>query len=421
MGLTMPWRLPSLVMGLVFASAVWATDPWPQWRGPNRDGASAEKGLRDRWGEAPPLLWKAEGLGSGYAGAVVAGGLVCTMGTRDGKAVVIALRDQDGKELWAAEVGDSRGGACAAMCTPTLDGTRVYAVSGEGQLVCLKAATGERVWGKSYKRDFGGRTQDFGYAESPLVDGDKLICSPGGPQAGIVALDKRTGAELWRCALSFDGKAGGVGASYASAVVSQGAGVRQYVQLMKPGLVGVDAATGKQLWSYGRLGAINSPCTPLVRGDYVFAPCGWYVGSALLKLVPTGGGGVQAQEVYLLGPRKLATHSGGAVLVGDHVYASHVHGGMPQCVELRTGKLLWGRGRGPGSGPAAVAYADGHLYFRYEDGAVALVAATPEKYQLRGQFQAPDGGGGLAHPAISGGRLYLRGRGALYCYDLRKR
>jgi len=322
--------LLSLVGSLAVASAVWASDTWPQWRGPNRDGTSSAHGLLDRWEDAPPLVWKAQGLGEGDAGAVVDGGVVCTMGNRKGKTVVIALSDKDGKEIWATEVGDSRG-RFSAMCTPTMDGERIYAVSGEGRLVCLKTSGGGRLWSKSYKEDYDGQTQQFGYAESPLVDGGKLICSPGGPRAGVVALHKKTGAELWRCPLSFDGKTEGAGASYSSVVISHGAGVKQYVQLMKAGLVGINAETGKQLWSYGRLGAINSPCTPIVRGDYVFAPCGWYVGSALLKLVRQGDG-VEAKEVYLLEPGKLATNSGGAVLVGDYVYASHVHSGMPYCI-----------------------------------------------------------------------------------------
>jgi outer membrane protein assembly factor BamB len=333
--------------------------------------------------------------------------------------MVIAVGDRDGKELWATTIGISGGNESAAMCTPTIEGGHVYAVSWDGKLVCLKTATGEQVWGKDFKRDYDGATQQFGYAESPLVDGDKLICSPGGPGAGVVALDRKTGKELWRCPTLFDGKEG-VGASYSSVVISHGAGVKQYVQLMKEGLVGIDAATGKQLWGYGRLSAINSPCTPIVRGDYVFAPCGWYVGSALLKLVPAGDGGVEANEVYLLEPRKLSTNSGGAVLVDDHVYGSHVHNGMPQCVEFLTGKVVWEKDRGPGSGPAAVAYADGHLYFQYENGVVALVAATPDQYQLKGLFRAPGNRGSLAHPAISNGRLYLRVQDAIYCYDLKK-
>jgi outer membrane protein assembly factor BamB len=139
-----------------------------------------------------------------------------------------------------------------------------------------------------------------------------------------------------------------------------------------------------------------------------------------LKLVPAGGG-VQAKEVYLLEPQKLATNSGGAVLVGDHVYGSHVATGMPHCIELLTGKLLWKKGRGPGAGPAAVAYADGNLYFHYENGVVALVAATPDNYQVKGRFRTPDGGRSLAHPAISDGLLYLREQDVLYCYDLRKK
>jgi len=331
---------------------------------------------------------------------------------------VIAVNDKDGKEIWGTEIDDSGDRVFGSMCTPTMDGERVYAVSGNGHLVCLKTATGERVWARSYTQDFDGHTQDFGYAESPLIDGDKLICSPGGPKAGVVALDKKTGAELWRCALSFDGKTGRVGASYASVIISHGAGVKQYVQLMKAGLVGIDAKTGKQLWSYGRLGAINSPCTSIVRGDYVFAPCGWYVGSALLKLVPTGDGGVEAKEVYLLEPRTLSTNSGGAVLVGDYVYGSHVQGGMPQCIEFLTGKVMWEKGRGPGSGPAAVVYADGHLYFQYENGVLALVAATPDKYELKGQFQTPGDRNSLAHPAISNGRLYVRDEKELICLQL---
>jgi outer membrane protein assembly factor BamB len=411
----------SLLLGWVLASAVCAFAGWPQWRGPHRDGVAAEKGLRHHWDEALPLLWKTQGLGDGYAGVVVDRGIVCTLGAHQGKTTVIALSDKDGKELWGAEIADSGGrGESAAMCTPTIDGERVYAVSGDGHLVCLKLATGERVWRKSFKEDYDGQTQQFGYAESPLVDGDKLICSPGGPKAGIVALDKKTGDELWRCALSFDGKMDQVGASYASVVISHGAGVRQYVQLMKAGLVGVDAATGKQLWSYSRLGAINSPCTPIVRGDYVFAPCGWYVGSPLLKLVPSADSGVEAKEVYLLEPSQLATNSGGAVLVGDYVYGSHVSTGMPQCIELLTGKLMWEKGRGPGSGPAAVIAAEGHLYLVYENAVVALVAATPEKYHLKGRFRLPGGRGSLAHPAISNGRLYVRAQDTLYCYDLRK-
>lgn len=397
-----------------------SADSWPQWRGPNRDGASAEKDLLDHWKDTPPLVWKAQGLGNGYAGAVVAGGIVCTMGHRNGKTTVLAFNDKDGKEIWATGIGDSGGWAYSSMGTPTLDGARVYAVSGNGNLVCLKTANGEHLWGKSFKEDYDGHTQQFGYAESPLIDGDTLICSPGGAKAGIVALDKKTGAELWRCALTFDGKAG-IGASYTSVVISHAAGVKQYVQLMQSGLVGIDAKTGKQLWSYGRLAAINSPCTAIVRDDHVFAPCGWYVGSALLKLAPVAGGGVAAKEVYLLQPQKLATNSGGAVRVGDYVYGSHVHTGMPQCIEFLTGKLMWEKGRGPGSGPAAVLYADGHLYFQYENGVMALVAATPEKYQLQGQFPLPGPSNSLAHPALSNGRLYVRLQDVLCCYDLRKK
>jgi outer membrane protein assembly factor BamB len=419
----MPRRL-SLVIGLAVASAVWA-DTWPQWRGPNRDAVSTEKGLLDRWEEAPPLVWKAHGLGSGYAGAVVGDGLVCTMGERDGKMTVIAVSDKDGKEIWATEINETdvdatTSGYSSPQSTPTMDGERVYALSPGGHLVCLQTTTGERLWEKSYKRDFGSRRPYFSYSESPLVDGDKLICSPGGAEAGVVALDKKTGAERWRCALSFQPK-NSFGSCYASMVLSHGAGVKQYVQFMAEGVVGIEAETGKELWRYSGTSGLSNICTPIVRGDYVYIPCGYYAGSALLKLMPKGDG-VEAKEVYFVGINKLRTDSGGAVLVGDYLYASDVSSGSPQCIEFSTGKMMWPRKRSPGSGAAAVVYADGHVYFRYENGVMLLVAATPGKYQLKGQFQTPGNERECwAHPAISNGRLYLRNDDTIYCYDLRKK
>jgi len=193
------------------------------------------------------------------------------------------------------------------------------------------------------------------------------------------------------------------------------------VQFVGEGVIGVDAETGKELWHYTGVTGASNLCTPVVRGDHVYIPCGYYTGSALLKLEPTGDGGVRARQVYFVDIRKLRTESGGAVLVGDYLYQSHIGTGSPQCVELLTGKMRWPRQRSPGSGSAAVVYAEGHVYFRYANGVVLLVAATPEKYQVKGQFKAPGGGDCWAHPAISNGRLYLRSHDAIYCYDLKKR
>src|SRR5262245_15653985 len=417
-------HLPSLVVGLAFASGECAFDPWPQWRGPNRDAVSAEKGLLDRWDKAPPLVWKAEDVGNGYAGAVVDNGMVCTIGERDGKFFVSGVNDKDGKLIWTTEIVEKDVDKARdwnhTASTPTMDGERVYALTKGGFLACLKTATGERVCQKSYKHDFGGVRPHFPYCESPLVDGDKLICTPLGNNAVMVALDKKTGKTLWRCKTTFKEKSG-FGSCYASPVISHGTGVKQYVQFVGEGVIGVHADTGRELWHYAGVTGASNLCTPIVRGDYVYIPCGYYNGSALIKLEPTGNGGVQAKQIYHVGIDKLRTESGGAVLVGDYLYQSNLGAGSTECVEFLTGQMMWERKRSPGSGSAAVVYADGHVYFRYANGVMLLVAATPDKYQLKGQFKTPGNSGDCwAHPAISNGRLYLRNHDAIYCYDLRK-
>ena len=427
----MPHRLLSFVIAIMVASAVWGFDDWPQFRGPNRNGLSTEKGLLDRWDEAPPLVWKAEGLGIGYSGVAVSRGIACTMGDRNGKNTVICLSDKDGKEIWATEIDkawkDNKGWP-GSRCTPTIDGERIYAVSPFGHLVCLKTATGELVWEKFYQKHFEVHQHGFGFSESVLVDGDKLVCAPGGEgvmvkgkhkqgDAGIVTLNKYTGAEIWRCKMT------PAGTCHSSIVISNACGVKQYVQVMNMGLIGVHAETGKLLWRYDRGFLSQSNIViPLVRDDYVFVGIGWGTGGASLVKVERDGEGFKAREVYHIPPSKLSIRNGAAVLVGDHVYTCHQTNGSPRCLELLTGKMTWENRRGPGRGQAAIMYADGHLYYRYHDGVVALIAANPDKYQLKGTFQIPGARAeGYAHPSISNGRLYLRERDALFCYDIKKK
>jgi outer membrane protein assembly factor BamB len=421
-------RLPALTCAIVLGvSGATLAEDWPQWRGPNRDGASRETGLLPEWGPSgPPLAWKAGALGAGFSSVAVAAGRVFTLGDRDGVQQVVALSAEDGKILWTARVGapwvDEMPGP---RSTPTVDGDLVYALGTEGDLVCLEAATGKERWRKSLVSDFGGFMMSiWKFSESPLVDGDRLIVTPGGADAALVALDKRSGRELWRTALgSAPGPRGKAGAAYSSAVISNGAGVKQYVQLLGQGLVGVRAADGKLLWSYNKIAndVANIP-TPIVKGDLVFASTGYQTGAALLKLVPKAGG-VEAQEVYFLDSKSLQNHHGGLVLVGDHVYAGHGHNrGYPICVELATGRIAWGGElRNAGTGSAAVAYADGRLYFRYQNGVVILIEATPEGYRERGSFTIPDvKHPSWPHPVISGSRLYLREQETLYVYDVKK-
>jgi outer membrane protein assembly factor BamB len=417
---------PVLVSAVVsFADPLRGGD-WPQFRGPNRDGISSDTGLLTTWGTAgPPLAWKASGIGAGFSSVAVTGGRIYTMGDRGGAQTLMALDQTSGKPIWSTRVGptwdDEMGGPRG---TPTVDGDRVYAIGTEGDLVCVDAATGREQWRKSLPRDFGGRMMSmWKFSESPLVDGDRLVFTPGGPNAFIVAVDKRTGRELWRTAAPSLGPRGREGAGYSSIVVSNGAGVRQYVQLTGRGLVGVRADNGKLLWGYNRVAndVANIP-TPIVKGDLVFASTGYQAGSVLLKLVPSAQG-VDAQEVYFLEARTLQNHHGGLVLVGDHVYGGHGHNrGFPIAVELATGKVAWGGDiRNAGTGSAAVTYADGHLYFRYQNGVVILIEATPAGYKEKGSFTIPDvNNPSWPAPVVSGGRLYLREQDTLYAYDVRK-
>jgi outer membrane protein assembly factor BamB len=259
------------------------------------------------------------------------------------------------------------------------------------------------------------------FSESPLVDGKRVIVTPGAKDAALVALNKKTGKEIWRAALPDLGEEGTDGAGYSSVVISEAGGIRQYVQFLGRGVVGVDAKSGRFLWGYNRIAnGVANIATPIVAGEHVFASSGYGTGSVLLKLSPTGDG-MKAEEVYFLSADVMQNHHGGLILHGDHVYTGTGHNkGFPLCVELKSGKVAWGPERNEGTDSAAIAYADERLYFRYQNGVMVLVEATPEGYRERGSFMIPDVElQSWPHPVIIGGRLYLREQDNLFCYDLR--
>ncbi len=422
----------TLVLAMSAALAFPAAAPspeWPQWRGPNRDAIAQETGLLTQWPEAgPSLAWKASGLGGGFSSLSISGGRIYTLGDRQGSQQVVAMNLADGKIVWTAKVGstweDEYGGPRG---TPTVDGDRVYALGTEGDLVCLQAATGKEVWRKNLAKDFGGQVMSsWKWAESPLVDGDRLIVTPGVPSATLVALDKKTGKEVWRAATPSLGSQGKDGAGYSSVVISNGGGVKQYVQLTGRGLVSVRAQDGKFLWGYNKVANdVANISTPVVRGDYVFASTGYRTGSALVKLSKAGDG-AKADEVYFLPSKTLQNHHGGLVLIGDHIYGGHGHNrGYPICVEMATGKVAWGgEGVEPthgGTGSAAVTAADGHLYFRYQNGRMVLIEAKPQGYKVTGTFTIPGvDHPSWSHPVVAGGKLYLREQDNLYVYNLKR-
>jgi len=425
-------------------------DGWPQWRGPRRDGISTDTGLLQEWPEAgPKLAWKSSGLGGGFSSVAVTGGKIYTMGdilppppadappadpkakkkgggAPTGKQFVFALDGNDGRILWQTEVGLSfeQTGYFGPRCTPTIDGDRVYVTTTDGALYCLNAADGKVIYSKNLKTEFGGRMMSgWAWSESPTIDGDKLLITPGGIEAGMVALDKMNGKELWRSKFEIEGENGKDGAAYSSIVVSNGGGRKQYVTIVGRGCIGVDAETGKFLWSYNRIAnpTANIP-TPIVRDDHVFCTTGYGGGgAALLKLVKDGDG-VKAEEVWYKPAKEFQNHHGGVILVGDNLYCGNGHNkGFPICVEFLTGKTVWDGGRGPGSGSAAVTAADGQLYFRYQDGTMALIELSPAGYKLNGTFKIPDcENPSWQHPVVVGGKLYLREQDNLFVYDVKK-
>ncbi len=406
----------------LYAAAV--DGDWPRWRGANLDNISTEKGLLDKWpADGPKLAWKARNLGGGYSSVAVVGDRIYTMGGRSGRVMLFALNREDGKEVWAAEVG--RGND--PNCTPTVDPEAglVFALSKDGDFACIDAKTGDVKWKKSFPRDFGGKMHSsWGYSESPLIDGDRVIVTPGAPDAQIVALNKTTGETIWKSTLPDLGRKGTDGAGYSSIVISSAGGVKQYVQLVGRGCIGVDAKTGKYLWGYNRVanGTANVP-TPIIKDNFVFTTSGYGDGgSALLQIVKKGNA-FAVNEVYYKSNNELQNHHGGLVMIGNHIYGGHGHNkGFPFCLEWKTGKVLWLQENNEISGrqSAAVTYAEGHLYFRYQDGTVTLVAASPRGYQEKGKFTIPRKGESWPHPVIAGGKLYLRNQDELLCYDVKK-
>lgn len=403
------------------------TEDWPQFHGPALDSICREEGLLQAWPEGgPKLLWTKEGLGRGYSTISIADGKFYTMGDRADVSgaetqFVLAFDLKSRKELWATPVGPphSDGGP---RSTPTVDGDLLYAIGTDGDLVCLETDTGSVCWKRSFVEDFDGKFMVvWKFSESPLVDGDRLICTPGGPDAMMVALNKRNGEVIWKCAMPDIGEKGADGAGYSSPVVAEICGVRQYIQILGRGVIGVEAATGRFLWGYNPIASTVANITrPVVRGDYVFVTTAYNVGSALLK-ISSDGDAFQADEVYFLKGREFQNHHGGVILLGDYIYGGHGgNRGDPACIEFGTGEIAW-KERAPARGSAAVLYADGHIIFRYDRGEVLLIEASPEAMKIKGRFTAvEDDGPAWPHPVIHQGKLYLRHSNLLVCYDLRQ-
>jgi outer membrane protein assembly factor BamB len=407
-------KAPRAALVTVLAIAAGATlvaADWPQWQGPERTRISKETGLLKQWpSSGPALLWTATGLGNGYGSMAVAGERVFVQGTRGGNSIVVALNRADGKEAWSKALGravdDDRGPGPRG--TPTVDGDRLYVLTENGDLACLKT-DGTAVWQRNILKDFGGRQLRWLISESPLIDGAYVVVSPGGSGAGMVKLDKLTGKTVWTSKELSDS------AGYASAIVADVQGVRTYMTFTAGGGVGVRASDGKLMWRYDKAANnVANIATPIFSDNKVFFTSAYDTGGALLALTGQNGT-VSAQEVYFT--RQMKNHHGGVVLVNGYLYG--YDDSILTCLEFATGKRMW-RDRSVGKG--SVAFADGHLYLQSENNVVGLAEATPSGYVEKGRFQIPDKGlPSWAHPVISGARLYVRNQDYVAAYDIKEK
>ncbi|HTU16614.1 MAG TPA: PQQ-binding-like beta-propeller repeat protein [Gemmataceae bacterium] len=417
------------VPGAAQAQIKAAIGDWPAWMGADRTGVSHETGLLKEWPKGgPQLLWKVEDIGEGYSTPSVAAGKIFVISNRGlDNEFVIALSVKDGSKIWERRIGkvgnpDQRPPYPGSRSTPTVDGDAVYVLGSDGDLACFDAAKGEVRWTKNLRTEFDGKPGIWAYAESPLIDGDVLVCTPGGSKATLAAFNKKTGEVIWKCPVTLGGggRMPGNTAAYASAIVAPVGGVKQYIQFLTGGLVGVAAKDGKVLWKYEGVKGITNCTTPLFHDNSVFVSATGRgrsptSGSALLKLSAESGG-VTAKEVYH--NQDLANHHGGVVRVGGSVYGTNNNALL--CLDFKSGETKW-QDRSVGKG--SVAAADGRLYVRSENGEVALVEATPAAYKETGRFTQPDRSDKKAwpHPVIAGGRLYLRDQGVLLCYDVKQK
>jgi outer membrane protein assembly factor BamB len=402
-----------------------APGDWHQWRGPSRDGVSTETGLLQEWPQdGPKLLWETKGAGRGYSSLAIAGGKIYTLG--DGLSTVddkdeyaICFDDGTGKEIWKTKLGPAwtQGQASwqSSRSTPTLHGDKIYYMTPSGVLHCLSSADGKQLWKKSMKEDFKGGADMWGYSESPLIDGDNVIVTPGKVDHTMVALNKNTGEVVWSCKVE-----GNKGAGHSSIVISTIGSNKVYVQTSQSHIMGVRAGDGKLLWT-SPIGAISVIPTPIIKGDLVLAAAGYGKGATLLKQSPDGDG-IKVEKLYDY-KKELCNKHGGIVLVGDYLYGCADDKNQIYCAKLSTGEVEEGwKKRGSGKGSIAITAADGHLYARYSDGTMTLVKASPGSFQEVSKFTIPHSGDrpSWSHPVILNGKLYLREGDHVLCYEIKK-
>ena len=428
--------LPFMVMVVILAvNWMYANaQDWPQWRGANRDGVSKETGINLDWSaKKPPLSWTFRQAGFGYSAPTIVGTTLYCQGGSNGKDFAFALDVNTGNLKWKQELGaefvDQGNRGNGPRGSVTVDGDKLYLVRGGGQIHCLAAADGKLIWQQDFTADFGGRLMSgaqWGFSESPLVDGNLVIYTPGGSDGTMAALNKNTGAVVWRTKEWTDP------AGFSSAIVVEVGGIRQYIQQASKGVAGISAKDGKLLWktdnSAYRTAVIP---TPVFNDNVVYVTNGYNGGCMCIRLTKEGDG-IKAETIYA--NRNMDNQHGGVVLINGQIYGHSERPSTPGdswvCQNFKTGEITWSQktqdvGIGKGS---LFAIGDRLLLFDMQKGTLAVVAASPEGWKEFGRIEIPERMKDdpstdkqlWSHPIVANGKLYLRDHDLLFCFDLKK-
>ena len=403
-------------MLFTLGQAVIAGD-WPRWRGANHDDISNETGLLQTWPSGgPKRLWLSKDIGIGYSTPAVAKGKLFILGTKNEKEHLFAKAVKTGETIWAIPLNSvfSNNWGNGPRGAATVDGGKVYALGAKGGLVCAdaNAPDGKILWKVDLVDDLGGKAPYWGYSESVLVDGDLVICTPGGGEGTLAALDKNTGEVKWR---SGDWKDG---AQYSSPVPATINGRRQIVQLTQKTLAGVSTLNGKVLWKNAWPGRTAVIPTPIIQGNQIYISSGYGVGCRKITL----GSDDSVLEDY--SNRNMKNHHGGVLLKGGHLYG-YSDGRGWTCQNLKTGEVVWDSKK---LGKGCIFYADNRLYCMDEgSGTVVLASADTKGWKEHGRFKLEPqtelrkpAGRIWTHPVVSNGVLYLRDQELLFAFDVKK-
>jgi len=403
------------IIGLLITSQSIADD-WPQWRGSERNGVSPETDLLKSWPEdGPSLVWSKEDLGKGFSSVSIAKGRLYITGIFDKEEKLTAL-DLDGNIQWQTTYGPIwEDSFSEARSTPTVDGDQIYVISGMGKLVCFEAALGKIKWSADTVEEFDGEYHSWGIAESPLIVDNKVICSPGGRKASVVAFDKNSGELIWQT------KTLSEMANYCSPALINRGGKKIIATQLEKSFVGINAEDGSVLWQdnyedYQDDATDINIVTPIYYDGQIYVTSGYDDGGAMFDLSEDG---TKVTRKWV--DQTLDVHHGGIVRVGDYIYGSNWDGnkdGNWVCLDWNSGKVMYEE---KWINKGSVITADGMLYcYEEKKGNLALVKANPEKFEKVSSFKVPLGKGPhWGHPSISDGRLYVRHGDALMVYDIK--